>query len=66
MSQHREFLLQGEKLTADATGINPFKWKLQEVMEKERLTLEQLYNCDKTGLIRKSYLLITVLRRVHV
>ena len=46
----REFLLQGEKLTADATGINPFKRKLQEVMEKDGLTLEQLYNCDETGL----------------
>ena len=41
--------LQGEKLSADATAIDPFKRKLQEVMEKG-LTLEQLYNCDETGL----------------
>ena len=46
----RELFLQGEKLSADATGINPFKRKLQEVMEKDGLTLEQIYNCDETGL----------------
>ena len=40
--------LQGEKLSADATAIDPFK--LQEVMEKEGSTLEQSYNCDETGL----------------
>ena len=42
--------LQGEKLSADATAIDPFKRKLQEVMDKEGLTLEQLYNCDETEL----------------
>ena len=43
--------LQGEKPSADATGIDPFKRKLQEVMEI-RITIEQLYiyNCDETGL----------------
>ena len=46
----RELSLQGEKLSADATAIDPFKRKLQEVMEKEGLTLEQLYSCDETGL----------------
>ena len=46
----RELSLQGEKLSADATAIDPFKRKLQEVMEKEGLTLEQLYNRDETGL----------------
>ena len=46
----RELSLRGEKLSADATAIDPFKRKLQEVMEKEGLTLEQLYNCDETGL----------------
>ena len=45
----RELSLLGEKLSADATAIDPFKRKLQEVMEKG-LTLEQLYNCDETGM----------------
>ena len=31
----RELSLQGEKLSADATAIDPFKRKLQEVMEKK-------------------------------
>ena len=30
--------------------LEPFKKELQDVMECEGLTLEQIYNCDKTGL----------------
>ena len=46
----RELSFQGEKLSADATAIDPCKRKLHEVMGKEGLTLEQLYNCDETEL----------------
>ena len=46
----RELSLEGEKLSADDSGIEIFRKKLQDIMEQEGLTLEQLYNCDETGL----------------
>ena len=42
--------LQGEKLSADTEVHDPFKKQLQDVMGREGLTLEQIYNCDETGL----------------
>jgi len=42
--------LLGEKLSADSSSIDPFKAKMQQVMEKEGLTLKQLYNSDETEL----------------
>ena len=42
--------MQGEKVSADTTKVEPFKKELQELLEREALTLEQLYNCDETGL----------------
>ena len=39
--------LQGEKVSST---VEPFKEELQELLERETLTLTQLYNCDETGL----------------
>ena len=44
---------QGEKLSADKEAPEPFKKELQDVMEHEGLTLEQIYNCDETELYYK-------------
>ena len=46
----RGLRLQGEKLSANTEAPEPFKEQLQEIMEREGLTLEQIYNCDETGL----------------
>ena len=46
----RQLSLQGEKLSSDTTAVEPFKEQLQELIERENLTLENLYNCDETGL----------------
>ena len=45
----RGLRLQGEKLSADTEAPEPFKKQLQDIMEREGLTLEQVYNCDETG-----------------
>ena len=42
--------LQGEKLSSDTTALEPYKEQLQELVERESLMLENLYNCDETGL----------------
>ena len=42
--------MQGEKVSADVSAVDPFKDELQDVLEREQLTLDQLYNCDETGL----------------
>ena len=46
----RQLSLQGKKVSFDVSTVEPFKQELQELMERERLTLNQLYNCDETGL----------------
>ncbi len=46
----RQLSLQGEKVSSDTSAVEPFQNELQELMEREHLTLAQLYNCDKTGL----------------
>ena len=46
----RQLSLQGEKISADASAVEPFQDELQELLESEQLTLDQLYNCDETGL----------------
>ena len=35
---------------SDAAAVEPFKVELQELLEREHLTLDQLYNCNETGL----------------
>ena len=42
--------LQGEQLSSDQSAVSPFTKKLEEIMEEKSLTLEQVYNCDETGL----------------
>ena len=49
----RQLSLQGEKVSADMSAYEPFKEELQELLEREHLTLDQLYNCDETGLLYK-------------
>ncbi len=46
----RQLSVQGEKLSADSTAPDPFKQTLADYIEAERLTLDQVYNCDETGL----------------
>ena len=46
----RGLSLQREKLSADTEVPESFKKQLQDTMEREGLTLEQVYNCDETGL----------------
>ena len=46
----RQLSLQGEKVSSDVSAVEPFKKELQELLECEHLTLDQLFNCDETGL----------------
>ena len=46
----RQLSLEGEKLSSDTTAPEPFKKELLEYTEQAGLTLEQVYNCDETGL----------------
>ena len=46
----RQLSLQGEKLSADATASGPFRALLEDYIEKEEFTLDQVYNCNETGL----------------
>ena len=46
----RELRLQGESLSADLSSVEPFKSKLQELVEENQLSLHQIFNCDETGL----------------
>ena len=42
--------LEGELLSSNEDAVEPFKKFVQELKKGERLTLEQIYNCDETGL----------------
>ena len=42
--------LQGEKLSSNASALEPFKHELRQLIKREGLTLDQLYNCDESGL----------------
>jgi len=46
----RQLKLQGESLSADHEAVEPFRIKLNKLIEKEQLTLSQVFNCDETGL----------------
>lgn len=46
----RQLSVCGEKLSANAAAVEPFCRQVKEMMEKENLTLDQVYNCDETGL----------------
>ena len=42
--------MEGEELSSDVTAPEPFKKELLQYIEQAGLTLEQVYNCDETGL----------------
>ena len=46
----RQVSMEGEKLSADVTAPEPFKKELLQYIEQAGLTMEQVYNCDETGL----------------
>lgn len=50
----RQLSIQGEKMSADKDCVGDFKKTLSEFIEKEQLTLNQVYNCDETGLYWKA------------
>ena len=50
----RNLSIQGEKLSAAEETVEPFLHKLHKMIEEKGLTPEQIYNADKTGLLRKS------------
>ena len=49
----RALSVQGESLLAAADSVEPFKEELSKIMEERSLTLNQVFNCDKTGLYWK-------------
>lgn len=46
----KQLSICGEKLSADPSTVGEFTIKFHELIEKEGLTGEQIYNCDETGL----------------
>ncbi len=50
--------LRGESLSADLSGIEPFKEELKKVMESEGLSQQQVYNTDETRLCWRLMLLV--------
>lgn len=46
----RELVLHGESLSADKSSIDPFRQDILQLIEKEGLTNDHLFNADKTGL----------------
>ncbi|XP_033125055.1 jerky protein homolog [Anneissia japonica] len=42
--------LQGESQSADVNSIDPFKSKLEGIIEENQLTRDQVFNGDETGL----------------
>lgn len=46
----RQLNITGEKLSCDHEIVVSFKEDIKNLIEKENLSLEQLFNCDETGL----------------
>lgn len=46
----RQLTLQGEKLSADKPAANDFISSFQNFIEENNYTLNQIFNCDETGL----------------
>ncbi|GBM32704.1 hypothetical protein AVEN_223481-1 [Araneus ventricosus] len=46
----RRLSIVGEKLSSDIEAGNSFIAELQDLIVKEKLTADQIYNCDETGL----------------
>ncbi|KRY38986.1 Jerky -like protein-like [Trichinella spiralis] len=49
----RELKIHGEKLSADSERAEKFKCTLNDLINKERYSLDFVYNADETGLIWK-------------
>jgi len=49
----RQLSIQGEKMSTDTECVCDFNQQLANMIEKEQLTLNQVYNCDETGLCWK-------------
>ena len=45
---------EGESLSTNSDEIEPFKIRLADVIEEEHYTKHHLFNCDETGLNRKT------------
>lgn len=46
--------MYGESLSADTTSVEPFRKKINTLLEEESITRAQLYNADETGLFWRS------------
>jgi hypothetical protein len=46
----RQLNITGEKLSACTEEIATFATKLANIIEEEDFSLDQMYNCDETGL----------------
>lgn len=46
----RKLQISGEKLSADENAVEEFKTFLHNLLDKEGITGDQLYNCDESGL----------------
>ena len=51
----RQLTLQGEKLSADKPAAENFITTFQEFIEDNHYTLNQIFNCDETGLYINFY-----------
>ena len=49
----RQFTLQGEKLSADWPAAENFIASFEDIIENGQYTLNQIFNCDETGLYYK-------------
>ena len=49
----RALSVQGESQSAATASVDPFKENLQKIIEEKGLTLNQVFNCDETGLYWK-------------
>lgn len=46
----RQLEICGEKLSADSEAVTVIEEKINNIIKEENLSLDQLYNCDETGL----------------
>ena len=49
----RQLTLQGEKLSADRPAAENFIASFEDIIENGQYTLNQIFNCDETGLYYK-------------
>ncbi len=54
----RQLMLQGEKLSADKPAAEDFCSTFQKYVEDNHYTLNQIFNCDETGLYYKLWHLL--------